>query len=326
MLRRFLFATALFLITTNQATAEIVDRVVAVVNEDAITLTELNREGEQYLRQVAAKTPAEKREAVLAKARQEVLSGLIDKTIALQKAAEMHITVSPEEVEAAITRILASNNRTVEDFRRDLVAMGITENQYRDSLRDQILKTKLINYEVRSKVVVIEDRIREYYDQNYTKEVTAGGYYILQMGFSWVGSPDQTEQELKFSARSKAEAVRAQALEGENFRELAKQFSELPSAADGGDIGVLRKDEMAPYMREIIVPMKPGEVSPIVETDSGYQFFKLLSVKEGDIITQAPYDSVKEEIRDKLYQQEMDLQYKKWVTDLRAGAYIKELL
>jgi len=83
---------------------------------------------------------------------------------------------------------------------------------------------------------------------------------------------------------------------------------------------------MAAYMRDAILSMHPGEISPIIETGSTFQFFKLLSSREGDLVVKAPYESVKDEIRDILYRQEMEKNYKAWVENLREQAYIKILL
>jgi peptidyl-prolyl cis-trans isomerase SurA len=236
--------------------------------------------------------------------------------------------VAEEEVDAAIDQILARNNATIEDFRRELATMNLQEQEYRDNIRDQILQSKLINYEVRSRIVVIEDEIKEYYQQEYTQEKGESGYHILQIGFTWRNSIslEKAGFDTKEEAREKAEEVRTRILDGESFKGLAQSSSNLPSAADGGDIGIFKKDELADYMKDVILAMKPGDISPIVETGNTFQFFKLLSVREGDIVVKAPYESVREEIRDILYRAKMEDQYKKWVKSLRDEAYVKILL
>ena len=102
-------------------------------------------------------------------------------------------------------------------------------------------------------------------------------------------------------------------------------FRSLPSAADGGDLGSFQPDEMAASMREIVLKLKPGEVSPIIETENGYQFFKLVSSQEGEIIAKESYESVKEQIREKLYQQAMEQRFNEWLKSIREKAYIKIL-
>ena len=306
----------------------LVDRVVAVVNDDVITLSELEKAGQEFFQRIRAKAPAGEVDRALEKAREEVLSSLIDKFIIRQQAEKLSITVTEEEIDSAIDQILARNNATIEDFIRELASMNISEQEYRDNLRDQILQSKLINYEVRSRIVIIEEDIQAYYKEEYTLDKGESGYHILQIGFTWRNtvSLEKSGFDTKEEAEEKAKEIRARVLDGESFLELAKAYSNLPSAADGGDIGLFKKDEMAAYMKDVILAMHPGEISPIVETDNAFQFFKLLSASEGDIIVKVPYESVRDEIQEKLYQQEMEKQYKLWLKSLREKAYIKILL
>jgi peptidyl-prolyl cis-trans isomerase SurA len=322
-----IFLVFVFLWPSLGAAEHLVDRVIAVVNDDVITLTELENAGHLYFKRIQENAPGREVDLAMRKAREEVLASLIDKILIRQTAEKMSIKVTEGEVDTAIDQILARSNATIKEFRDDLAEMDMTEQEYRKNLRDQILQSKLINYEVRSRIVITENDIKDYYQKQYTKEGGESGYYILQMGFSWEkkGSLVMLGTIAKADAKKKAEEIRARVMDGENFKELAKSFSSLPSAKDGGDIGTLKKEEMAPYMRDTILAMKPGEISPIVETKSGYQFFKLISSREGDMIVLAPYESVREDIRNSLYEEEMKDQYDLWVKNIREQAYINIL-
>jgi len=302
-----------------------VDRVVAVVNDDVILQTELEKAGGEYFGRIRMKAPAGEVESAIEKARGEVLSSLIDNMIVKQKAAELGITVEEAEIDNAIAQILSDNNATLEEFRKELDKVNVSMQDYRNNLRNQILQSRLVGQQVRSRIVIVEEDIREYYEKEYTQEKGESGYYILQIGFNWKNlvTLDGVSQE---EAREKAEAIRARVLAGESFGELARSYSDFPSATDGGNLGLIKKDEMAAYMRDAILSMHPGDISPIIETGSTFQFFKLLSSREGDLVVKAPYESVKDEIRDILYRQEMEEKYKAWVENLREQAYIKILL
>jgi len=172
--------------------------------------------------------------------------------------------------------------------------------------------------------------VLDYYDANYTKHISGGGYYLMQMGFVWGKNSNASDSAPaqyadKMDAKKRAERVRKLLLNGQDFRMLAEKFSDLPSAADGGDLGVFQKDEMATYMKEAVLPLSPGEVSEIVETPSGYQFFKLLSSQDGQIVVQASFASVKDDIRQKLYDEQLKEQFDEWVTKIKTEAYIKRL-
>ncbi len=314
----------LILLSVHAFGGDYVDRVVAVVNDDVITLSELEKTGKQFFENIKANTPAGQITSTLEKARGEILSRLINITIIKQKAAELSIKVEEKEVDNALARILSRNNATFEEFNKELAAMDVSEDDYRQGLHDQILKSKLINNQVSSRIVIVEEDIKEYYQKEYTQEEGESGYYILQMGFKWKKSGSGSDS--KEDALNRAEAIRQKVLAGESFKELAQANSDLPSAVDGGDIGLVKKDEMASYMRETIVTLNPGEISKIVETDNTLQFFKLLTIREGDYVARAPYDDVKDDIRDTLYRKEMESQFKEWIESLRGEAYIKILL
>ncbi len=326
-IRAILYSLSLLFITYSYpVNANIIDSCVAVVNDDVITLSEVNDAGKPIFQRIAEQAPPEQLSEALKQARQTVIEKLIEKKLLVQQAKLMNISVSDADVDRALTQVLARNNTSREQFQSELKKMGMNEQQYRENLREQILSSKLINYEVRSKVIIPEDQIIDYYDQHYTEQVGAGGFYILQIGITLDGEgmPDDPEQASKI-ARKKAERVLSLARSGQDFKQLARQYSDLPSATDGGDIGAFQKNEMAGYMRDAVTSLKPGEISSVVASPNGYMIFKLLSSQEGEIITKIPYDSVKEEIRANLYQQEMEKRYNSWLEDIRRQAYIKIL-
>lgn len=323
--KKFVLLLLFFFCTPHSVPAELVDRSVAIVNNDIITLSEVNELGQPLFQKAASEVPPEKLEEVMGQIRASVIQKLIDKKLLLQEAGKMQITVSEPEVDNALQRILVNNKISRQQFLEELKSMGMTEPLYREDLKGQILRSKLVNYEVRSKVIIPEEKIIDYYDLHYTEQVGSGGYYILQIGVSR-NTLDANGNKLgPKKAKAKITKVHNLARQGENFKELAHQYSDLPSAKDGGDIGIFQEKEMAPFMRNAIVGLKPGQISKIVETPSGYQFFTILSSQEGQIITKVPYESVKEEIREKLYQQEMQLLYKNWIESIRDKAYIKIL-
>ena len=303
------------------ARAEMVDRIIAIVNDDVITFSDLNREGAALFRRITQEAPPEQVEPTLLKAREEILSSLIDKLIVAQRAKKMGVSVGNPEVDSAIKNIIERNKTSPEKFWQQLTLMGTNEQDYRELIRSQILQDRLIDYEIRSRVVVNEERIHEYYEKNYAQKMKEDAYHVLQMGFVW----KDDSQTAKDDARRRAEETRQKALAGQDFRTLARQSSDLPSAKDGGDIGVFKKSEMAAYMKASILGLQVGQISTIQETPAGYQFFKLLSDK-GDASLQASYETVKEQIRQRLYEETLNSQFQKWVKELRDQAYIKKIL
>jgi len=325
--KRALAALIFFLCTTVASHADIVDRVVAIVNDDVITLSEVNEEGKALLQRVAEKAPPSQLSDALAQVRQTIIEKLLEKKIMLQEAEKAQISVTDDEVNLAYETIITRNNTTPELFRQQLVAAGMDETQYKKTLKTQVLSSKLVNLEIRSKVIISEDRVIDYYDTHYTERVGEGGTYLLQIGIAWGNTPPGASERpaTKEAAEQKAIQLRNIAVSGEDFRKLARDHSNLPSSVDGGDIGILQKDDMSSQMLNTIGNTKPGDITSIIETSAGYQFFKVLSSQEGQIITKVSYESVKDDIYEILYQEEMEDRYEEWFKRIKSNAYIKIL-
>ncbi|WP_136796790.1 peptidylprolyl isomerase [Desulfosediminicola ganghwensis] len=310
--------------------AQLVDKVVAVVNNEIITLSELNEEGKTVFKRIAATTPANQLEDTLMHAREDILDSLIDKRLIAQKAAENHIRVADSEVDAALDSTIRRNGITKEMLLVKLAEAGLDEATYRSTLRSQILQSKLVGAEVHSKIVITEDMIQEHYREQYTSKIANGAYYLLQMGFSWE-TPDGGDQSSatlyanKADALKRAERIHKLVVAGQDFGALAQKYSDLPSAEDGGDLGTFLLDDMASDMRSAVADLNNGEVSEIIETHSGYQFFKVLSAGEDALVEKASYESVREEIRSALFEVEAERTYEKWVKELKDKAYIQKL-
>jgi peptidyl-prolyl cis-trans isomerase SurA len=309
---------------------ELVDRVVAVVNNDVITLSEVNEEGRLFFQKITAQVPSYQLNEALKRAREEIINSLIDKKLIAQEAAKQHITVSEEEIDSALKRMKESNRMSEEDFLQEVKKMGMDQQMFRENLRNQILQSKLTRSEIYSKIVVTDEMILDYYDTHYTKHLDKGGYYLLQMGFVWGKDPasGQSAPSMyadKMDAKKRAERVRSLVLNGQDFKELAKKFSDLPSAKDGGDIGAFQENEMADYMKQVVLPLKAGEISEVVETPAGYQFFKLLSNQDGQIVFQEPYETVEPEIRNLIYEKMAKEEFEAWIKKIKDNAYIKRM-
>lgn len=300
------------------ANSQLVDRVVAEVNGEVLTLSELEREMAAVRQQVLAQVAEADHESALTEARRQVLAGMIDRLLVEQHANKRGLRVGEREVDEAVQQLLGENQLTMDEFIRDLARNNVTLAAYRRDLRAQILQARVLNLEVRERIVIPETRLREYYREYYQGKQESEAYHILQMGFSWSSADEAGRQE----ARERAEAARSEVVAGGDFRAIAYRRSDLPSGSDGGDLGVFRRDELAGVMQEAIPRLAPGEISPLLETPAGYQFFQLLSDR-GDRRSQLSFEEAREEIRELLYRQALENQFTRWVSNLRQEAYIK---
>lgn len=307
--------------------AEVVDKVVVVVNDDVITLSELEEEAAGLYRSVAKENSDKPLVDALAEAREITLNRMIDQLLIAQRATQYNISVDETEIDAAYENMQSKMSLSSAEFRQKLEESGLSEELFRKQLRSQLLQDKLLSYDVRSKIVITEDMILDYYDENYTSRVDEGHFYLLQIGFTWdteISDPGKLAAN-KQDAMERATRVAKLISGGKDFRTLAEKFSDLPSANDGGDIGSFSLDDMAPPMRKAVAPLKPGEVSDIIETPAGYQIFKVLSNEKNAIVVTASYEAVKEEIKEKLYQIKLKDAYSDWVKKLKENAYIQKI-
>ncbi|WYD80018.1 MAG: SurA N-terminal domain-containing protein [Candidatus Electrothrix gigas] len=309
-------------------TAEIIDSVVAVVNDDIVTRSDVNRIGKPIFQQIFEEAPLEQQKEAVEQARKKIIAQLIENKLLIQQAAALNISVSETEITQAKKQVQQRNNFTDEEFRDELRKMGLSKAQYRESLRDQILRSKLISYEIQSKIVIPEKEIQRYFKEQYSNTPPKVTYYVLQCGVSW----DEKQPSARAisvaekNAFNKVQLAHQLAQKGQDFKEVVRQYSNLASAADGGDLGSFTKDEMAKYMQDAITVLQPGDISPIIHRPHSYIFFKLLKKELDTNNTKQVLDKkLKEEIRNKLYKQEAEKRYTVWLKKIRNEAYVKIL-
>ncbi len=288
-----------------KARAEIIDRVVAVVNDEVITLSELDEACLPYFQKYlpGIKDPLEE-EQMVRRIRQEVLERLIEEKLISQELQKYHIQVSDQEVEDFVQNMVRQMGGE-ERFREFLAAQGLTLMEYREKVREQIRKLKLIQGSVRARIVITDEDLRRYYKEHYL----SGNQRVYVLA----AIVNQDQNKIKEAAQELSQ--------GKSFQEVARRYSELPGSGEG--LGSFKLEELAPEVRKILLDMKPGEVSPPVKVGETWQIFKVLEIKEEPPV---PFEEVKEEIYQKLYQKELDEYFKKWLKELKENAFIKVLL
>lgn len=327
-LLQLIFFFCAWLVIPFTSSAELVDKVVAIVNNEVITLSELEEEAATLYTTIARNNSSGSLLEDLSKAKEVTLNNMIDQRLIGQRAKKYNISVTEEEIDAAYEKMRVSAGLDPADFINKLEISGVNEQLYRKRLRSQILQSKLIGFDVRSKIIISDEMILKYYNKEYTSKVDEGNYYLLQIGFTWptpdVSNPQKNQSEKENTLR-RAERVYNLAKNGQDFRTLAKKFSDLPSASDGGDIGVFALDEMAPSMREAIRAIQSNELTEIIETSAGYQFFKVLSGEDKNVVATSSFEAVKDEIKEKLYEEKLKEAYAEWVKQIKESAYIQKL-
>ena len=305
----FLSVTAFFW-SPSKVVAETSNRVVAIVNDEVITLYELNGR----MKDLTGLDPADMRlrnEQQYLEARRKILNSLIEEKLTLGKIQELKVNVTSKRVDAAIETIKRNNGLTQEDLIDGLKKRGITYESYRETVKTQIERMELINFEVKSKIIIREKDIRAYYDKHKEEFVVKGKVHLAIIVLKEAGSGSLSRQTEDILDRLKA---------GEDFSELAKKFSQGPGAEDGGDVGFFKTSQLDPKLREIVKKMSPGDISEPIVRPSGIQIVKLIENQEERL---KPIEEVRDAIYQIFYQKEVNKRYSAWIKELKDKAYTK---
>lgn len=313
----FLFCTFGFTLVARAESAEIVDRIVAVVNDDIITLFELNRLFEPYADKIKERGyPLEEESKVLFKTREDILNQLIEQKITDQEIKRFKISISEKEIDQTIERIKEANYYTDEDLRAALAKDGLTIEEYRKQVKEQILRKRLVNLKVTSKIVITKEDIKSYYETHKDKYGGENKYHLRNIIMKVSTLVDEKE---KLEVKARMDEVYAKLKAGQSFETMAMTYSES-LASEGGDLGLFGLDELSLQLQKAIKGMKAGGFTPVLYTDQGYQ---ILFVQEIVNTPGKPLEEVSPEIERILFNDIVDNKFQSWLEDLRKQSHIK---
>jgi peptidyl-prolyl cis-trans isomerase SurA len=309
---RWLIALAAVLIQLMLAgtgVTEVVDRIVAQVNDDIITLSELQNMAKTVEAQAGAKLkgPEEK------KMQREMLEALIDRKLAKAEAKRRGIVVSDKELDTAMAQFRQRNN--VPDdatFAKGLAQAGFSIKEFRQQLADQMTQERLVVMVVGTKVSISDTEVRRLYDQQFKTGGTQVHIISLRMPFP-PGATEAQKEETKHQAETILSAVKR----GESLAAAAGKFSLKTS-----DVGFVSQGDLDPRLAQYLEQLKPKEVAPIL-TQEGIQLMQVMGRRSGEARS---FEAAAPEIRRILQQQEMEKYFAEWVKTLRDKAHIKIML
>ncbi|HLK11624.1 MAG TPA: peptidylprolyl isomerase [Candidatus Binatia bacterium] len=286
--------------------AEVVDRIVATVDGEPITL----REVERYAADRGSPNLSH----------EQILQALItDKLLEREVKAE-GIVVRDDDIDAYVAEIKSRNHLDDGAFTHALAAQGMTLEAYRARVKSEIEKTQLVSREIRGHVTVSPQEIERYYQAHLTDYETGARVTVRDIFFPLDAGTDAGLEE---HMRAKAEEVRALAVDGRSFEDLARQFSEGPGADKGGLLGTFARGEMDPPLEEAAFKLAPKEVSPVVRTSKGFHILR------ADAVTapgHRPLDDVRDDIRESLYNQQLESRFSDWLSrELRERHHVEVL-
>jgi peptidyl-prolyl cis-trans isomerase SurA len=298
--------------------AELVDRVVAIVNNDVILLSDLN----QPMAAVRANLDQQgysqsQKDQILKQQRSHILEQLIYDKLTDQQVQRHNIKIDDSEVDATIQRIQRINKLSDDALRQGLELDGMTYDDYRKQIKDKMLRARLVNREVKSKIVITDEDIKAYYEAHLDEY---GGHTKYELSHILIKVPPSADSTEKERARQKIDKIYKQLQEGNAFEQLAAAYSEASSAARNGQLGVFDLNILSEQIKQALKGLEAKQFSKVVESDQGYQIFYIESVIQSG---GKALDEVRADIQEKLFADVVDQKFNKWIKDLRQRSHVR---
>ncbi len=281
---------------------EVIDRIVAIVNDDLITLSDFNK----YLVSLPKQTVEINKD--------QALNDLIEQMILTQEAAKLGITVTDAEIDRSIENVKGKVGMSDEQMNEMLTKQNLTPEQFRNQWRLQILSGKLVGTIVKGRIAVTDEEIKDLYIQYYGEIEQADEVEIAHILISFDASEEQ-------QALQKATMVAELAKSGSNFSKLVSEYSDDTFSKDkGGVLGYFKKGELVSELDDVISDTEVGKTSGPVKTISGFHIIKVLDRKTLD---ESSVDQYREQLRQEIYKQKVTEELEKYIAGIRENAYIE---
>jgi peptidyl-prolyl cis-trans isomerase SurA len=300
-------------------TNQVVDGIAAVVNDEIVTISEVREAMALELEGIRQRLSGRTLQNQAKDLYHRTLMSLVHLRLQLERARKLNLQVQDEDVTYHIDTLKKQNQISNEQLEQMLQSRGLTLEAYREQVREGLLVAKVVNAEVRSRLVVLDTELQEVYQQRQERYKVAGELTVSHILF--LVAPQASDEEVE-RQRQKAAEVLQKLRAGGNFAELARQYSDGPSADQAGLLGTFRAGELLPGFEEAAAKLQPGEISDIVRTRIGFHIIRVESRKDGG---HRPFEAVREDIKAELLQTKTEQKYQEWLDSLRQSAYVKIL-
>lgn len=301
----FIIAVAILCAAPLLAHAEVMDRIVAIVNDEVITLQEV----EKYVAVEKKSRYSSMNEYLRNMQLREKLDTFIEGLLIGQQARKMKIEVGDREVEATVENIKKQNLVSDAELREQLKRENITYKDFTDGIKRSLLRNRVLARALERDVKVDEKTLQEYYAK-HVGEFSQEEYKLLHI---FISGQRKDAQERSRKAAALLDK------DGKPFTEVAAEFSD-EAKAQGGDIGFAKKEDLLPELREAIRLLVPGTYTPVLRTPYGFHILKLIEVRKGEA---PPFEEVKGAIQEKLFRDESEKRFKEYMAKLKSSSYIE---
>ena len=294
-----------------------IDRVLGRVNKDIITLSEVQELAQPFIARIRSQVPPERQEEEIRRVQSALLDRIIDLRLQVQLAERLGVEASDKDLDEAVADVMANNNMTPEQFDLLLAREGITIDQYREKLREQIVRRRVYNFEVVSRVQVSDADVQDYYLSHIKEFIPPPAVEISQI---FIALPANGDEAALREVDQKVAGVMAALERGEPLGVVARAKSDDPTGSRGGRVGRFKRGEMVPDLEKVAFEMREGEIRGPIATDRGFHVLKV-DKRWGD--KPLPLEQIASQIRAKLLDLRRGERYKEWIETLRGDAFIE---
>ena len=297
------------------AVGQVVEEIVAIVNDDVITLSEYKEQYDATIEQLRSALQGEEFEKQHQMVKKELLNMMITDLLLMQQAKEKNLNVS-EQVKMTIENVKKENNlESDDDLKRALQQQGIDYTAWLKQLEDNMLKQATVFSEVDRSIVLDDSEIVSYYKAHPEEFTEPDEYHIRAIYLATEGKAPEALAEARALIAGKVKA-------GEPFNAVAKEYSEGPAKEAEGDLGRFKKGELDKTLEQAVAPLKAGETSDWVETKNGWYLLKLEEKKDSRLKT---FEEVKKDVEEKLFTEKKQKKLADYLKTLREKSFIKIL-
>lgn len=297
------------------AVGQVVEEIVAIVNDDIITLSEFKEYHDSLYQMMRSQLQGEEFDKQYEREKKDMLDRMITDLLLLQLAKKKQYNVG-EELKNYVDKLKRDNNiETDAQFQQALLQQGIQYEQFLKQIEENILRQILISQEVDRSIVVDETEGVNYYKLNQAEFVEPEEYKLRAIYLS-------TEARSADELEAKKTEISDKAAAGQDFPALAAELGDSPLKENQGDLGFIKKGQLDKTLEEAVVKLKVGETTPWVQAKNGWYLLKLEEKKESRL---KPYDEVKKDIWEKIFTQKKSKKLAEFLTDMKAKNFIKIL-
>jgi peptidyl-prolyl cis-trans isomerase SurA len=320
MRRRFILLTLVCVSGLPLAFAAdtVVQEIIARVNNQIITRNEYVRSQEDLRKEAQQQDPINA-DKLVAEKEKDVLRDLIDQQLLLEKGKDLGITGDTELIKKLDQMRKEMNLESMEDLEKAAQSQGISFEDFKQNMRNQIITQQVIGREVGQRLVIDKGEEKKYYDEHQKDLDQPEQIKLSEILISTEKKvKDSTEEQQLQAAKAKADDLLDQIQKGAKFEDVAKKNSDV-SAAQGGDLGYFKRGTLAKELEDITFSMKVGEVSKVIQTRQGYVILKVVEHHQAGVPALSEIDA---HIQDAVYMQKLAPALRQYLTKLREQAFI----